>query len=112
MQYLGRGSDGRTPTYSQTDLLRAAHASAWAARRPFQLSFNVLNLFNQDTAVSKFSTYQKVNGVVPNEALFYTGQQTLEQLITSAEHRQGSALPDGQRVSVADPGARWRQVLF
>ena len=33
--------------------------------------------------MSKYSAYQRVNGVVPNEALFYTGQQTLEQLITS-----------------------------
>jgi hypothetical protein len=43
----------------------------------------VLNLFNQDTAVSKYSTYQKTNGVVPDERLFYTGQQTLASLITS-----------------------------
>ena len=51
--------------------------------REFQVSLNVLNLFNQDTAISRYSTYQKVNGVVPNEALFYQGQQTLESLITS-----------------------------
>ena len=46
-------------------------------------SFNVLNLFNQDTATSKYSIYQKTNGVIPNEVLFYAGQQTLEQLIVS-----------------------------
>jgi hypothetical protein len=43
----------------------------------------VINLFNQDTAISKFSTYQKINGVTPDEALFYTGQQTLASLITA-----------------------------
>jgi len=43
----------------------------------------VLNLFNQKAPVSKYSTYQRVNGVVPNEALFYRGQQSLEQLIVS-----------------------------
>ena len=32
VNYLGRGSDGRTPMFSQTDLLRAAHRSTW--RRP------------------------------------------------------------------------------
>ena len=42
----------------------------------------MLNLFNQDTAVGRFSTYQKINGVVADEALFYTGQQTLASLIT------------------------------
>ena len=44
---------------------------------------SVLNLFNQDTAVGKYSTYQKTNGVVPDEALFYTGKQTLASLITA-----------------------------
>jgi hypothetical protein len=48
-----------------------------------QVSFNVLNLFDQHTAVSKHSTYQRTGGITPNEALFYTGQQTLEQLIVS-----------------------------
>ena len=51
--------------------------------KQLQLEFNVLNLFNQDTATSKFSIYQKTNGVIPNEDLFYAGQQTLEQLIVS-----------------------------
>ena len=78
----GRGSDGRTPTYSQTDLF-VAHNFRLPGAKTVQVSLNVLNLFNQDTAVGVFSTYQKVNGVTPNEALFYTGQQTLESLITS-----------------------------
>jgi hypothetical protein len=82
VQYLGRGSDGRTDVYSQTDLF-LQHGFHVGGGRELQLSFNVLNLFNQKAAVSKYSTYQAVNGVVPNEALFYTGQQTLEQLITS-----------------------------
>lgn len=81
VQYLGRFSDGRTPTFSQTDLL-VQHDFRFGDRG-VQISLNVLNLFNQDTAVSKHSTYQKVNGVVPDEALFYTGRQTLAQLITS-----------------------------
>jgi len=82
VQYLGRGSDGRTPTYSQTDFL-VQHSFRFAGTRQFQVSFNVLNLFNQDTAISRFSTYQKTNGVTPNEALFYTGAQTLAGLIQS-----------------------------
>ena len=81
VQYLGRGSDGRTPTFSQTDFL-IQHAFRMGPRQ-LQVSLNVLNLFNQDTAISKFSTYQEVNGVVPNEDLFYTGQQRLADLINS-----------------------------
>ena len=82
VQYLGRNSDGRTPTFSQTDLL-LSHRIRLMATKQLQFEFNVLNLFNQDTATSKFSIYQKTNGVIPNEDLFYAGQQTLEQLIVS-----------------------------
>ena len=83
VQYLGRGSDGRTPVYSQTDL-QIVHDFRVMGDRRFQISFNVLNLFDQGTAVGRHSTYQKTNGVVPNEVLFYTGQQTLERLIQTA----------------------------
>jgi hypothetical protein len=82
VQYLGRNSDGRTPMFSQTDLL-IQHEFRLMGTRALQLSFNVLNLFNQDTAIGKFSTYHDNNGVTPNEALFYSGQQTLAELIES-----------------------------
>jgi hypothetical protein len=82
VNYMGRLSDGRTPTFSQTDVF-VQHTFSVGGNRNLQLSLNVLNLFNQDTAVSKYSTYQKTNGVVPDERLFYTGQQTLASLITS-----------------------------
>ena len=92
VQYLGRGSDGRTPTYSQTDLF-VQHTMKVAGTRSLQFSVNVFNVFNQDTVTSKYSTYQKVNGVVPNdEAAFYTGKETLalaksdEEFKALAEH--------------------------
>jgi len=81
VQYLGRGSDGRTPMYSQTDIF--VQHTVKMGNRSLQFSLNVLNLLNQDTAVGRASTYQKVNGVTPNEALFYSGQQTLASLITT-----------------------------
>ena len=81
VQYLGRGSDGRTPTFSQTDLYVQHQVNL--GQRNFQVFLNVLNLFNQDTAIGKFSTYQYSGGVVPNEDAFYAGQQTLASLITS-----------------------------
>ena len=65
--YLGRGSDGRTPMYSQTDM-QVQHAFNLSSGRSLQVSFNVLNLFNQDTAVGRYSTYQQGNGsVTPDE---------------------------------------------
>ncbi len=82
VNYLGRMSDGRTPTYSQTDFL-VQHSFRFGGSRSLQVSFNVLNLFNQSTAVAKFSTYHKTNGPNPNDALFYAGTQTLAGLIVS-----------------------------
>jgi hypothetical protein len=83
VQYLGRGTDGRTPVYSQTDLY--AQHNFRMGPRSFQISFNVLNLFNQKIAVSKFSTYQRSGtGVsIPSEAAFYNGTTTLAQLIAA-----------------------------
>jgi hypothetical protein len=81
VQYLGRGSDGRTPMFSQTDLY-AQHTFSMSGGRSFQISFNVLNLFNQDTTTGRYQTYQQGNNsVTPDEAAFYTGKQTLASLI-------------------------------
>jgi hypothetical protein len=82
VQYLGRMSDGRTDVYYQTDLL-VQHEFKMAGSRRVQVSFNVLNLFDQEAGISQYSTFQAVNGVVPDEVLFYSGQQTLASLITA-----------------------------
>ena len=82
VNYLGRGSDGRTPTFSQTDLF-VQHSFSVGGSRNLQISLNVLNLFNQDTAISKFSTYHRGSGALINEALFYTGAQTIANQITA-----------------------------
>jgi hypothetical protein len=81
VQYLGRGSDGRTPMYSQTDLYVQHQVSM--GDRNVQVFLNVLNLFNQETAISKSSTYQYSGGVVPDEDAFYAGRQTLASQITA-----------------------------
>ncbi len=82
VNYLGRGSDGRTPMFSQTDLF-VQHSFKMPGSRSLQVSLNVLNLLNQDTAVSKYSTYHKTNGVNIDEALFYQGRQTIAGQITA-----------------------------
>jgi hypothetical protein len=82
VQYLGRGSDGRTPMYSQTDFY-VQHEFKMAGSKRMQLSFNVLNLFDQKTVTGRYSLYQKINGVTPDETLFYSGQQTVASLIAA-----------------------------
>ncbi|MGB2717940.1 MAG: carboxypeptidase regulatory-like domain-containing protein [Vicinamibacterales bacterium] len=80
LQYLGRNSDGRTPTYSQTDLY-VQHEFRFLGSRRLQLQFNVFNLFNQDTATSKFSTFQRTTSLTLNEADLYAGRLDFQQLI-------------------------------
>ncbi len=53
--YAGRGSDGRLPTYSQTDLQILQEFKLGGGKR-FQLVLNVLNLLNQRTATNYFET--------------------------------------------------------
>jgi hypothetical protein len=81
VNYLGRGSDGRTDTFSQTDLF-VQHELKLGGDRRVQFQVNVLNLFNQEAATSKYSTYQKVDGVNFDEADFYAGRLDFAQLIT------------------------------
>jgi hypothetical protein len=79
LQYLGRNSDGRTDTYAQTDIYLQQEFQL--GRQRLQFSFNVFNLFNQEAAVSKFSTYQRTTSLTLNERAFYQGQYDFNQLI-------------------------------
>ena len=72
--YRGRGSEGRTPTFSQTDLL-AQHAFDIGGARQIVASVNVLNLFDQDTTTNVFNTYNRTNMTLSNE-LFFAGIDT------------------------------------
>jgi hypothetical protein len=55
MFYMGRGSDGRLPAYSQTDLV-AQHEFRLGGNRRLQLSLNILNLFDQRIATNFWPT--------------------------------------------------------
>ena len=55
MFYMGRGSDGRMPTYSQTDFV-AQHEFRFKGTRAIQVSLNILNLFGQATPTNFFAT--------------------------------------------------------
>ena len=52
--YAGRGSEGRTPALSQTDL-SVQYVLALGGRKRLTVGLNVLNLFNQAQGVSRFS---------------------------------------------------------
>jgi hypothetical protein len=79
MQWRNRGSDGRTDVLSQTDL-SITHVVRFS-NRSLQFNFNVLNLFNQEAVINKFSTYHAVNGVTFDEDAFYRGQVNIDSLL-------------------------------
>ncbi|MEW5984080.1 MAG: carboxypeptidase-like regulatory domain-containing protein [Acidobacteriota bacterium] len=80
VQYKGRLSDGRTPTFSQTDIY-VQHEFRFANGRRLQVSLNVLNLFNQKTAIGRNSTYHDSNGIVPDEDDVYAGRASFDRYI-------------------------------
>ena len=84
VQYLGRGSDGRTPFCSQLDLFAAARVQAGRPRSAWTLSVNVINLFDQETATNYFPTQlQSGQGVNFSEEAFYRGQVDIPGIIAS-----------------------------
>jgi hypothetical protein len=74
MFYMGRGSDGRLPAYSQTDLV-AQHEFRLGGNRRLQLSLNILNLFDQRIATNFWPT-ENASGKYINfdEPAFYAHQ--------------------------------------
>ncbi len=74
LQYLGRASDGRLATYTQTDLL-VQQQFTLKGNKAIQVSLNVLNLFNQKNPVNYFAT-ENAQGTSINfdERAFYLGQ--------------------------------------
>jgi len=88
IRYLGRGSEGRTPVFSQTDFFVQHDVKLGGARR-LQLSMNVINLFNQRGVINRVSTVAR-SGAIPaapgyyTEAAFYAGQLNFDQLIAKS----------------------------
>jgi hypothetical protein len=67
----GRGSMGRTPVFSQTDLL-VSHQFSVGGSKKLALEFNALNIFNQETVRHVFDTVNRIGGngrVLPSSAL-------------------------------------------
>jgi hypothetical protein len=74
VQYLGRGSDGRTPSLWQTDLF-VGHDIRLAGRRVLQFNVTVLNLFDGSTPIDKYPLQTRSSaGINFDEVAFYNGQ--------------------------------------
>ena len=88
IRYLGRGSDGRTPFLTQTDMY-VQHEFKIGGPRRVQISANVLNLLSQRIVTNEVMTMRRT-GAIPlgpgfyTEAAFYAGQLNFDQLIKSA----------------------------
>jgi hypothetical protein len=72
IQYLGRMSDGRTPTFSQADFT-VSHQLRLGARS-FTVGLDIINLFDQKTPINKNMTQLQSATVEFNEADFYAGR--------------------------------------
>jgi outer membrane receptor protein involved in Fe transport len=86
MFYLGRESDGRLPTFTQTDL-RLSHDVRIGGKRSVNVYVDVLNLFDQETALSRFK-------VETRAALPLTDQQVFAGFDTQAVIAQRNILRD------------------
>jgi len=84
VNYLGRNSDGRTPFFSQADLY-AQYRLRLGARSAVTFSANVINLFDQDTAVNYYATENYGAGVNGDQDAFYRGQISFQ----TAAQQQG-----------------------
>jgi hypothetical protein len=80
MQYLGRMSEGRTPTLSQTDLYIQQDIAIARGTR-LSAGIGVSNLFNRGVVVSKFVMESEVaSGLAFNQADLYAGLLDFQQL--------------------------------
>jgi outer membrane receptor protein involved in Fe transport len=70
--YKGRGNLGRTPTFTQTDLL-VAHTIHLTERVGLKFDANVTNLFNQATVISRTVRYNRNGNLALSTAAFFGG---------------------------------------
>jgi hypothetical protein len=88
MQYLGRMSDGRTPTVSRTDLY-VQQDIAMVRGTKLSAGIGVSNLFNQDTVASKFIGESEAGAALTfNEADLYAGTLDFQQLFVQQNVRR------------------------
>jgi len=95
VMYAGRGSDGRTPVLSQTDL-SVQYVTALGGSRQLILGLNVLNLFNQAQGVGRFSSETEQGAqVVVSQADYYAGRADVGAAIEAQKLRDPRFLKYG-----------------
>jgi hypothetical protein len=97
VQYLGRGSDGRTPTLSSLDLNLTQDIKLGGDRR-LQLMANVLNLLDSQTATSRFPSETSIAAATTvniTEEQFFRGFDG-QALVAAAGARDPRFLQDSQ----------------
>lgn len=100
--YMGRGSDGRTPVFSQSDLY-VQHEFKMPGGKRFQVSANVLNLFDQRTVTNRFNNVRRAGTVIDiNEAAFYAGNVNVQSLIDAAAFPNGGMRIDPRFLQSSD----------
>lgn len=80
--YLGRGSEGRTPTFSQTDMY-VQHEVNMGSNRRLQFGLNVLNLFDQDTVTDVFNAELRQSVAISDETFFQAGGFDTQAIIAA-----------------------------
>lgn len=80
--YRGRGSEGRTPTFSQTDMY-VQHEVNVGGNRRLQFGLNVLNLFDQDTTTDVFNAELRQSVSIPDPVFFQPGGFDTQAIIAS-----------------------------
>jgi hypothetical protein len=86
-----RGNLGRTPWLTQTDLSLTQNISI--AGRNMQLLLNVMNLFDEDTAI-KYWTIRNTEDLPVSEEEFFSGNFDYETLITQVDPDPAYNRPD------------------
>lgn len=81
--YNGRGDLGRTPTFTQTDLL-VAHTFRVSERVRLKVDVNISNLFNQATATG-LDTRLNRSGNIPVDTRYFFGGFNAEALVNPAD---------------------------
>jgi hypothetical protein len=90
LYFDGRGSDGRTPMLTQTDLYVQHEIKLGKSGKRFLVSATVLNLFDQRTILN-YNTDIRRTGTYPiiDEAAFYAGQVNVQSLVDALAFPNG-----------------------
>jgi hypothetical protein len=96
VRYLGRGGDGRTPTFSQLDL-RIQQEFRLGGRSRLQLVANVLNVLNQQTAVNRYPWQLEPGaGVSVTPEQFFRGVDSQALIAEQGLHEDPRFLMDSE----------------